>query len=152
VTNGLPVAESDEHTKTEGPEMTEQTQTPVADRDIDIPDVDDNYNQTTNNPITAPSSDRAGDESMEASEIIADDLAGDKLKQDNTTIYEERWTGRDVLRGMSEELSELDEDELEDLGGDESKDEIKEESDKVNGSVPEPVNVRRTRRRYRGFR
>ncbi|CAL5872224.1 uncharacterized protein PFLUO_LOCUS6483 [Penicillium psychrofluorescens] len=32
-----------------------------------------------------------------------------------TTIYEERWTGRDVMRGMSEELSELDEDELKDL-------------------------------------
>jgi NuA3 HAT complex component NTO1 len=32
-----------------------------------------------------------------------------------TTIHEERWTGRDVMRGMSEELSELDEDELEGL-------------------------------------
>ncbi|KAJ5581219.1 hypothetical protein N7450_007520 [Penicillium hetheringtonii] len=32
-----------------------------------------------------------------------------------TTIHEERWTGRDVMRGMSEELSELDEDELKDL-------------------------------------
>lgn len=32
-----------------------------------------------------------------------------------TTIHEERWTGRDVMRGMSEELSELDEDELLDL-------------------------------------
>lgn len=202
VTNGLPVAESDEHTKIEGPETTEQTQTPAADGDIDMPDTDDNYIQTTNNIITAPSSDRAGDESMEASEIIADDMAGDKVKKDNesvisqqsghatratrgpltpplssqgdqqqgplaqggiqwymqpfdpigTTIHEERWTGRDVLRGMSEELSELDEDELEDLGGYEGKDEIKGEPDKVNGSTPEPVKVRRTRRRYRGFR
>lgn len=32
-----------------------------------------------------------------------------------TTVHEERWTGRDVMRGMSEELSELDEDELEGL-------------------------------------
>lgn len=32
-----------------------------------------------------------------------------------TSIHEERWTGRDVMRGMSEELSELDEDELLDL-------------------------------------
>jgi NuA3 HAT complex component NTO1 len=32
-----------------------------------------------------------------------------------TTIHEERWTGRDVLRGMSEELSEMDEDEMQDL-------------------------------------
>jgi NuA3 HAT complex component NTO1 len=29
-----------------------------------------------------------------------------------TTIHEERWTGREVLRGMSEELSELDDDEI----------------------------------------
>ena len=29
-----------------------------------------------------------------------------------TVIQEERWTGREVLRGMSEELSELDEEEL----------------------------------------
>ncbi|KAJ5698319.1 hypothetical protein N7462_000324 [Penicillium macrosclerotiorum] len=36
-----------------------------------------------------------------------------------TTIHEERWTGRDVMRGMSEELSELDEDELKDLVADE---------------------------------
>ena len=36
-----------------------------------------------------------------------------------TTIHEERWTGRDVMRGMSEELSELDEDELQDLVDDE---------------------------------
>lgn len=32
-----------------------------------------------------------------------------------TTIHEERWTGKEVLRGMSEELSELDDDELDGL-------------------------------------
>jgi NuA3 HAT complex component NTO1 len=32
-----------------------------------------------------------------------------------TTIHEERWTGRDVMRGMSEELSDMDEEELEGL-------------------------------------
>lgn len=32
-----------------------------------------------------------------------------------TTVYEERYTGRKVLRDMSEELSELDDDELDDL-------------------------------------
>jgi NuA3 HAT complex component NTO1 len=32
-----------------------------------------------------------------------------------TTIYEERWTGRDVARGMSEDLTDLDEDELDGL-------------------------------------
>lgn len=203
MTNGLPVVEPND-TMIEDPETTAQTQTPTANPngDIEMPDADDTYNQATNNIITAPSSDRAGDESMEASEIIVDDMDGDKMKKDNesvisqqsghatratrgpltpplssqgdqqqgplaqggiqwymqpfdpvgTTIHEERWTGRDVLRGMSEELSELDEDELEDLGGDESKDEIKGESDKVDGVEPEPVQVRRTRRRYRGFR
>lgn len=61
-----------------------------------------------------------------------------------TTIHEERWTGRDVMRGMSEELSELDEDELKDL--------MDEELDQGPTDVPAkaPVkskqNVRRTRR------
>ncbi|KAK5257608.1 hypothetical protein LTR16_000115 [Cryomyces antarcticus] len=32
-----------------------------------------------------------------------------------TTIHDERWTGREVLRGMSEELSEIDDDTLQDL-------------------------------------
>ena len=31
---------------------------------------------------------------------------------DGTTIGEERWTGREVVRGMSEELSDMDEEEL----------------------------------------
>jgi len=32
-----------------------------------------------------------------------------------TTVFEERWTGREVARGMSEELSDMDEDELDGL-------------------------------------
>ena len=36
------------------------------------------------------------------------------------TVYEERWTGQQVLREMSEELSEMDEDELQELGPDDS--------------------------------
>ena len=32
-------------------------------------------------------------------------------------IHEERWTGPEVLRGLSEELSEMDEEELQGLGG-----------------------------------
>ncbi|KAL6705828.1 hypothetical protein ACN47E_006288 [Coniothyrium glycines] len=34
-----------------------------------------------------------------------------------TTVFEERYTGREVLRDLSEELSELDDDELDDLAG-----------------------------------
>ena len=39
-----------------------------------------------------------------------------------TTIQEERWTGREVVRGMSEELSELDDEELEGLVDEEDMD------------------------------
>ncbi|KAL8734191.1 MAG: hypothetical protein Q9166_001677 [cf. Caloplaca sp. 2 TL-2023] len=38
---------------------------------------------------------------------------------DGTTILEERWTGRELVRGMSEELSDMDEAELSGLVGDE---------------------------------
>jgi len=74
-----------------------------------------------------------------------------------TTIHEERWTGRDVMRGMSEELSELDEEELKDLVEDEEL-----EGQMINGSneaanggdapTQQNVKVHRTRRRWRGFR
>ena len=33
-----------------------------------------------------------------------------------TTIHDERWMGQEVLRAMSEELSEMDDDELTGLG------------------------------------
>ncbi|PWY90730.1 hypothetical protein BO70DRAFT_328624 [Aspergillus heteromorphus CBS 117.55] len=74
-----------------------------------------------------------------------------------TTVHEERWTGRDVMRGMSEELSELDEEELKDLV---EEDELEGQtanasSDAANGgdgpSQPS-VKVHRTRRRWRGFK
>ncbi|KAJ5238731.1 Zinc finger PHD-type [Penicillium chermesinum] len=60
-----------------------------------------------------------------------------------TTIHEERWTGRDVMRGMSEELSELDEDELKDLVDDELPDTVNTSADNPGRSKQ---NVRRTRR------
>lgn len=74
-----------------------------------------------------------------------------------TTVYEERWTGRDVMRGMSEELSELDEDELEELVDDE----VEAEQPAAGAAaaaaadeavVEQPVKVHRTRRRWRGFK
>ncbi|KAJ5745593.1 hypothetical protein N7520_010775 [Penicillium odoratum] len=58
-----------------------------------------------------------------------------------TTVHEERWTGRDVMRGMSEELSELDEDELKDLVDDEL-----DPTTKVPSTEGNSQNVRRTRR------
>lgn len=60
-----------------------------------------------------------------------------------TTIHEERWTGRDVMRGMSEELSELDEDELQDLVDDE----LDADPTKTAKASKSNENVRRTRRR-----
>jgi NuA3 HAT complex component NTO1 len=73
-----------------------------------------------------------------------------------TTIHEERWTGRDVMRGMSEELSELDEDELKDLVDDEMEgysapiDTAAAASDAQTSETA--VKVHRTRRRGRGFK
>lgn len=77
-----------------------------------------------------------------------------------TTIHEERWTGRDVMRGMSEELSELDDEELEGLMDGED---LEGETAAVSNGVPtaprpeapvieQPVKVHRTRRRWRGFK
>ena len=49
-----------------------------------------------------------------------------------TTIYDERYTGREVLRGMSEELSDMDEDTLTEL--------------KVSGSLADAETPRRSTR------
>ncbi|PYH93350.1 PHD finger domain protein [Aspergillus ellipticus CBS 707.79] len=74
-----------------------------------------------------------------------------------TTIHEERWTGRDVMRGMSEELSELDEEELKDLVEEDELEgqTVNASNDAANGgdgpSQPS-VKVHRTRRRWRGFK
>ncbi|KAK2785359.1 nuA3 HAT complex component nto1 [Onygenales sp. PD_12] len=79
-----------------------------------------------------------------------------------TTIHEERWTGREVLRGMSEELSEIDEDELRDLVGDELPDCAPDGPNGVPAAgVDQPIDipaeaskpkVHKTRKRWRGFR
>jgi len=67
-----------------------------------------------------------------------------------TTIHDESWSGRDVLRQMSEELSELDDDELNGLAD-------PEEVSPTDGTAPE-TNVSDTRqkqkqkKRWRGFR
>lgn len=69
-----------------------------------------------------------------------------------TTIHEERWTGRDVMRGMSEELSDMDEDELEGL-----KDMVDDGNvaGKANGAVngaQAPVASRKNHRQSRRLR
>lgn len=86
--------------------------------DADAMDVDGvQANNTTAAPPTPPGSDQ--------------DLLGPihhggipwymkEFDPEGTTVYEERWRGRDVLRDMSEELSELDEEELNDLADSEA--------------------------------
>lgn len=77
-----------------------------------------------------------------------------------TTIHEERWTGRDVMRGMSEELSELDEDELQDLVDDELEGKGASAAEDSGTAVAEdtgaeaepPVKVHQTRRRAQRLR
>lgn len=83
-----------------------------------------------------------------------------------TTIHEERWTGRDVLRGMSEELSEIGEDELRNLVGDEPPEYVPDlpnggpGTSSGDGGPPADAAVagalklktHKTRRRWKGFR
>lgn len=76
-----------------------------------------------------------------------------------TTIHEERWTGRDVMRGMSEELSELDEDELKGLVDHEMEEGLENPQNETTSGVadgaasePQAEKVHRTRRRWRGFK
>lgn len=74
-----------------------------------------------------------------------------------TTIHEERWTGRDVMRGMSEELSEIDDEELNDLAIEDEELEggkaaVSNEAPTKQAKAPavEPeVKIHRTRRRER---
>ncbi|KAI9675130.1 MAG: nuA3 HAT complex component nto1 [Caeruleum heppii] len=81
-----------------------------------------------------------------------------------TTIQEERWTGREVVRGMSEELSEIDEDELKGLVDGDM--EVDETAGAANGTLAADVlaaeedvaaskakaKKAKARRRWRGYR
>lgn len=76
---------------------------------------------------------------------------------DGTTIYEERWTGPQVMRDMSEELSDMDDDELEGLGGEDFNTGKQDTTTSTTPSTPvvRNPNVRKNgkpRRRWRGFR
>ena len=60
------------------------------------------------------------------------------------SLHEERWTGPEVVRGMSEELSEMDEQELQGLG---PASEVEESDDTAAPEVPTTRAARSTRRR-----
>ena len=77
----------------------------------------------------------------------------DAFDPSGTTIYEERWTGRDVARGMSEDLTDMDEDELDglvdgdmeslDVDGSGYVEEVEDESmNGVNGTTTEGATTR----------
>ena len=68
-----------------------------------------------------------------------------------TTVHEERWTGREVLRDMSEELSELDDDEINDLA---DPDEVflQPTTEDAAESVQKAAASRKQKKRWRGFK
>lgn len=61
----------------------------------------------------------------------------EQFDPDGTTIHEERWTGPEVLRELSEELSEMDEEELQGLGGKA----FDEEGNAVAANAPDAASV-----------
>lgn len=74
-----------------------------------------------------------------------------------TTIEEERWTGRELVRGMSEELSDMDEDELSGLVDVEMTEPASIAADgtlhleSIGSGMTQPKTAAK-RRRWRGFR
>ena len=202
--NGLPEAETNGHPKITEKEVAEHMSVTEPNEDTSAPNGDRNGQNSTQNIITAPSSEQAVDEPIGVSENAVEDTVNGLDKKDSdgvvskpnghvviaptrgpltpplssqgdqqqgplaqggiqwymqpfdpigTTIHEERWTGRDVMRCMSEELSELDEEELEGLISNKEKQGVNpsnEDSKEVNDAAPEPVKVHRTRQRWRG--
>lgn len=72
-----------------------------------------------------------------------------------TTIEEERWTGRELVRSMSEELSDMDEEELSclvDIEMTGTSNVITEESLHPQSAVASTVENKPKRRRWRGYR
>lgn len=77
---------------------------------------------------------------------------------DGSTISEERWTGRELVRGMSEELSDMEDEELSGLMDVEIAEEVRKGSEDgtLHPSAAEGAAARRKaaakRRRWRGYR
>ncbi len=71
-----------------------------------------------------------------------------------TTILEVQWTGRDIVRGMSEELTDIDDDELKGMGADmEGIGDIPEEV-VAEGKIETVMRTRKgkAKKRWRGYR
>lgn len=69
-----------------------------------------------------------------------------------TTIAEERWTGRDLVRGMSEDLSDMDEEELSGLMDTERPDSANGEQQAAELKEQKRLAYNAKRRKKRGFR
>ena len=76
---------------------------------------------------------------------------------DGTTVQEERWTGRELVRGMSEELSDMEDEELSGLVDAEVPGDVRrEQNGSLHPNAAEEAAARRKaaakRRRWRGYR
>ncbi len=79
---------------------------------------------------------------------------------DGTTVHEERWTGPEVLREMSEELTDIDDEELLGLGGpdfdtDNHNHNVTTTTTTSSTTAPKKGNVKKNgkmRRRWKGFK
>jgi NuA3 HAT complex component NTO1 len=71
-----------------------------------------------------------------------------------TTILEVQWTGRDIVRGMSEELTDIDDDELKGMGADMEGIENIPEEVMGEGKIETVLRTRKgkAKKRWRGYR
>jgi len=103
-------------------------------------------------PMTPPRSEK----SLAVSEHLQGGIPWyfDPFDIDGTDIHEERWTGREVLREMSEELSEIDEEELRGMGKeiDGANNNEDEAANTVAAAAAEAKKVAAARRRKRNRR
>jgi NuA3 HAT complex component NTO1 len=71
-----------------------------------------------------------------------------------TTIREMQWTGRDIVRGMSEELTDIDDDELKGMGAEMEGIEGAPEELVVEGKIETVLRTKKSKakKRWRGYR
>ena len=69
-----------------------------------------------------------------------------------TTLHEERWTGRDVVRGMSEELSEIDDEDLQDMREDMAENGAVDEAQAEVKAATKIIAAKRRRKAWRRYR
>ncbi|KAL9107608.1 MAG: hypothetical protein Q9227_007511 [Pyrenula ochraceoflavens] len=140
------------------------TNTPPASTDGVKKDSENNYNISVRKPALEPDP-PTPPLSMQGKQVYQIGHGGipwfaQAFDPDGLTLHEEKWTGRELVRDMSEELSEMGDDELHDLGGENFANENLDTSE-LTKSPPETAvgtsslnrkKANKNRRRYRGFR